>query len=94
MIATLLTKDLVTTAFNDHMQFDTDREFDKIEILSISEPFPDPKDASRTCFDISVNIYIFDEENASSIIVEADVYEESYTLYFDPDGCCVQVNEH
>lgn len=93
MTKTLLTKDFVESAFKDHIQFDTQpsREYDEIEILSISEPFTDPKDASRTCFDVTANIYKLDENNNT---IETLDHEVSYTLYFDQDGCCVQVDAY
>lgn len=93
---TPLTKEFAIDSFKNYIEFDDQpsRDVDEIEILSISEPTPDPKDASRTCFDISANIFNFDDKNSSAKIVEAEVYQESYTLYFDQDGCCVQVDEH
>ena len=89
-----LTKEYAIETFKDHIQFDDQppREVDEIEILRISEPTPDPKNPSRTYFDIWAYIYHWDDDKDTIETLDHEVSEESYTLYFDDEACCVQID--
>ena len=91
---TPLSKEDVIDYFKDYIQFDDQppRDVDEIEVLKISEPTPDPKDSSRTRFDISAYIYHWDVNSETIETQDHEFSEEDYTLYFDDEGLLVQID--